>query len=108
MQAADIGVVRDAERTQSPLDLFLIFAGANIVATTLQTGASLVPAFSLKTALVLVAAGSLLGALLVASLAPIGPRLGVPSVVAARAALGFRGAAAGAVVLYVTNFAWIA
>jgi purine-cytosine permease-like protein len=39
--AADIGVVPLDQRTQSPRDLFLIFAGANIVATTLVTGASL-------------------------------------------------------------------
>ncbi len=48
------------------------------------------------------------GALLVAALSPVGPRLGVPSVVAARAALGMRGAALVAILLYVTNFAWIA
>ena len=108
MQAADIGVVGDAERTQPPFDLFLIFAGANIVATTIQTGASLVPAFSLRAAAVLVGVGSLVGALLVASLSPLGPRLGVPSVVGVRAALGFRGAAAVAFVLYVSNFGWIA
>ena len=108
MQAADIGVVGEADRRQSPLDLFLIFAGANIVATTIQTGAALVPAFSFRTAGLLVAVGSLAGALLVAALSPLGPRLGVPSVVAARAALGFRGAAAVALVLYVSNFAWIA
>ena len=46
--------------------------------------------------------------MLVAALAVVGPRLGVPSVVAARAALGIRGAGLVAVLLYVTNFAWIA
>src|SRR6185295_545397 len=50
----------------------------------------------------------LVGSALVAVLAPLGPRLGVPSVIAARAALGFRGAALLALVLYFTNFAWIA
>jgi purine-cytosine permease-like protein len=74
MQSVEIGPVPAGERTQSAADLFLIFAGANIVATTL----------------------------------PVGPRLGVPSVVAARAALGMRGAALVALLLYVTNFAWIA
>ncbi len=47
MQAADLGPVPEAEKTQSPVDLFLIIAGANLVATTLQTGASLAPAFGL-------------------------------------------------------------
>ena len=56
----------------------------------------------------LVAVGSVAGAALVAALAPLGPRLRVPSVIAARPALGFVGAGLVAVVLYVTNFAWIA
>ena len=43
-----------------------------------------------------------------AALAVVGPRLGVPSVIAARAALGMRGAGLVAALLYVTNFAWIA
>ena len=108
MQAANIGPVGPGERTQSAFDLFLIFAGANIVATTLQVGASLAPSYTLHTALVLIAAGSVAGSLLVASLVPLGPRLGVPSVIAARAALGTRGAGLVALVLYLTNFAWIA
>jgi cytosine permease len=72
------------------------------------TGASLAGSFSTRQALVLIVAGTLLGSALVAALAPIGPRLGAPSVVAARAALGRQGAALLAVLLYVTNFAWIA
>jgi purine-cytosine permease-like protein len=108
MQAADINPVSPAHRTQTPFDLFVIFAGANIVATTLQVGASLAADTPLRTALGIIAAGAVLGSLLVASLAPIGPRLGVPSIVAARAALGIRGAGVVAAVLYVTNFAWIA
>lgn len=108
MKAVDIGPVPDAQRTQPAFDLFLIFAGANIVATTLVTGASLAPAFGTRDAHRLIAAGTLLGSALVAALAPLGPRLGVPSVIAARAALGMHGAALLALVLYVTNFAWIA
>jgi len=55
-----------------------------------------------------IAAGGVGGAALVAALAPIGTRLRVPSIVAARAALGFSGAQALALLLFVTNFAWIA
>ncbi len=106
--AADIHPVPAAERTQSPFDLFIIFAGANIVATTMQVGASLSSGTSVWTALAIIAAGTLGGSLLVAALAPIGPRLGVPSIVAARAALGMRGGGVIAAVLYLTNFAWIA
>jgi purine-cytosine permease-like protein len=108
MQSANIAPVAPHERTQSPFDLFLIFAGANIVATTLQVGAALTPAFSFATALLLIGAGTLLGSALVAGLAPLGPRLGVPSIIATRAALGTRGAGLVAVFLYLTNFAWIA
>jgi cytosine permease len=108
MQAVQIEPVPAGERTQSATDLFLIFAGANIVATTLQVGATLAPAFSVSKALALTLFGSVAGALLVAALSPVGPRLGAPSVVAARAALGIRGAALVAILLYVTNFAWIA
>jgi cytosine permease len=100
--------VPPAERAQSALDLFLIFAGANIVATTIVTGASLGPELGTRGALLLLLAGCVAGAALVGRLAALGPRLGVPSIVAARAALGRSGAGLLAVVLYLTNFAWIA
>jgi nucleobase:cation symporter-1, NCS1 family len=108
LNAADIRPARPDEQTQSTLDLFLIFVGANIVATTFQVGASLASSFSLGVATALIAAGSVAGSALVAALAPLGPRLRVPSVIAARPALGITGAALVAVVLYVSNFAWIA
>jgi purine-cytosine permease-like protein len=108
MHAAQLGPVGPAERTQPAFDLFLIFAGANIVATTLQAGAALSTEVAPAAAVGLIVAGTLIGSLLVASLSPIGPRLGAPSIVATRAALGLRGAALVAVLLYVTNFAWIA
>jgi len=108
VNAADIRPVDPAGQTQSTADLFLIFVGANIVATTFQVCASLVPSFSLRTAIALIAAGSVAGSALVAALAPLGPRLRVPSVIAARPALGVSGAGLVAVVLYVSNFAWIA
>jgi cytosine permease len=78
------------------------------VATTLVTGASLGGSFTLRTALLLIVGGVLLGSALVAALAPLGPRLGVPSIIAARAALGVHGGALLALFLYLSNFAWIA
>ena len=48
------------------------------------------------------------GAALVAVLAPVGSRTGVPSMIAARAPLGYRGAQIVSGLLYLTNFAWIA
>jgi purine-cytosine permease-like protein len=108
MNAADIGPVARHDQTQSPWDLFLIFVGANIVATTFQVGASLASSFSTASALALIAAGSIAGAVLVAALAPVGSRIRVPSIIACRAALGTRGAALVALFLYVSNFAWIA
>lgn len=108
MQPVELGPIGPEEQTSTPLDLFLIFVGANIVATTLQVGASLPTSFTLGTALGVIAAGSVAGALLTAALAPVGSRLRVPSIVASRAALGSGGAQALAAILFLTNFAWIA
>jgi nucleobase:cation symporter-1, NCS1 family len=105
---ADISSIPCETQRQSPFDLFLIFAGANIVATTFQVGASLQRSFPIRTTMLLVLIGSLAGAALVAALAPLGSRLRVPSIVATRPALGIRGAAIVAALLYGSNFAWIA
>jgi NCS1 family nucleobase:cation symporter-1 len=56
----------------------------------------------------MIGAGSLIGGGLVAALAPLGPRVRAPSMIVTRAALGVKGAALVAAILYVTNFAWIA
>lgn len=108
MDAADLSPIPESQRTQSPFDLFLIFAAANVVATTLQTGAVLGSRYGSADAVVLVVSGALFGALLVALLAPVGSRFGVPSMIAARAPLGLRGAQLVSGLLYLTNFAWIA
>ena len=106
--AADLSPIPEANRTQPAFDLFLIFAAANVVATTLQTGAVLGARYGRTDVVVLVVAGACFGALLVALLAPVGSRSGVPSMVAARAPLGYRGAQVVSGLLYLTNFAWIA
>ena len=108
MDAADLSPVPDAQRTQPAFDLFLIFAAANVVATTLQTGAVLGNRYDRGNVVVLVVAGACFGAMLVALLAPVGSRTGVPSMIAARAPLGYRGAQLVSGLLYLTNFAWIA
>jgi purine-cytosine permease-like protein len=108
MDAADLSPVPESQRTQPAFDLFLIFAAANVVATTLQTGAVLGARYQRANVIVLVVAGACFGALLVALLAPVGSRTGVPSMIAARAALGYRGAQVVSALLYLTNFAWIA
>ncbi len=107
MESVELGAVAERDQTQRPFDLFLIFAGANIVATTLQMGTYL-PAFTVTVAVVVIAAGAIGGALLVAVLAPVGSSLRVPSIVATRAALGFHGAQVVAFLLFATNFVWIA
>ena len=108
MDAADLSPVPETQRTQPAFDLFLIFAAANVVATTLQTGAVLGARYGSADVIVLVVAGACVGALLVALLAPVGSRSGVPSMIAARAPLGYRGAQVVSGLLYLTNFAWIA
>jgi purine-cytosine permease-like protein len=108
VHAADLSPVAPEAQRQSGRDLFLIFAAANIVATTMQVGASLVALPSTMWMVVLVLVGVPLGSALVAALAPVGSRLGVPSMVAVRAVVGHQGAAVVAMVLFLTNFAWIA
>ena len=108
MHAANLSPVPPAGRTQSGWDLFLVFAAANIVATTLQVGASLGGGLSRGRLFLAVGIGSVVGAALVAVLAPVGSRLGVPSMIAVRAVLGHTGAHLVAAVLFLTNFAWIA
>ena len=108
MDAADVSPVPEGHRTQPPFDLFLIFVAANVVATTLQTGAVLGSKYGGQTAILITVAGAAFGALMVALLAPVGSRYGVPSMIAARGPLGFRGAQIVSAVLFVTNFAWIA
>jgi NCS1 family nucleobase:cation symporter-1 len=108
VDAADLSPVPEAHRTQSPFDLFLIFAAANVVATTMQTGAALGLRYGAGGAIGVALAGATFGALLVATLAPVGSRSGVPSMIAARAPLGYRGAQVVSGLLYLTNFAWIA
>ena len=108
MHPVDLSPVGREAQTQRPFDLFLIFVGANIVATTLQVGASLPTTLSLPIALGVIGVGAVGGAALTAVLAPIGTRLRVPSIVASRAPLGFSGAHLLALLLFLTNFVWIA
>nr|MBP9945350.1 cytosine permease [Vicinamibacteria bacterium] len=88
MNAVDLEPIPAAEKTQSALDLFLIFAGANVVATTFITGATLKAGLPFSSALAAAALGSLIGAGLVALLVPVGSKWGVPSIIALRAPLG--------------------
>lgn len=86
----------------------LIFAGANIVTTTLVTGGALAPHFSFYQACLLIVAGIVLGTAPIALLARLGPRYGLPSMVLLRHPFGKGGAAAISLILILTNFAWIA
>lgn len=108
MNAADLEPVPADQRTQSSLDLFLIFAGANVVATTFITGATVKAGLSFANSMLAVLVGGVIGALLVALLVPVGSKWGVPSIIALRAPLGRPGAHVVALILYITNFAWIA
>ncbi|MEY4095565.1 MAG: hypothetical protein RLZZ53_2764, partial [Acidobacteriota bacterium] len=83
MDAADLAPVPESQRTQSAFDLFLIFAAANVVATTMQTGAVLGSRYEGSSAVGIALGGAVFGALLVAVLAPVGSRTGVPSMIAA-------------------------
>ena len=54
-KTVEIGPVPPEERTLGALDLFLIWAGANIVATTLAVGSSLEPSLRRADALAIIA-----------------------------------------------------
>lgn len=108
MDAADLSPVPESQQTQPAFDLFLIFVAANVVATTMQTGAALGTQFSGTSAIAIALIGAVFGSTLVALLAPVGSRWRVPSMIAARDPLGYRGAQIVSGLLYLTNFAWIA
>lgn len=104
----DLAPVPQENRTSSTLDVLLLFAGANIVTTTLVTGGSLAPAFSFGQAALIVGLGMVIGTVPLAVLARLGPRFGLPSMVVLRHPFGTSGAALISALLIVTNFAWIA
>jgi NCS1 family nucleobase:cation symporter-1 len=104
----DLAPVPDERRTASVLDVLLVFAGANIVTTTLVTGGSIATAFSWPRTLAIIAFGTVAGVAILALLARLGPRFGLPTMVLLRQPFGARGAEAISVLLLVTNFAWIA
>ncbi|MEE8277235.1 MAG: cytosine permease, partial [Thermoanaerobaculia bacterium] len=104
----DLSPIPAERRTASFQDVLLLFAGANIVSTTLVTGGSLAEGFSLAQALVLIAVGIVVGTAPIGLLAALGPRYGLPSMVLLRHPFGRVGAAAISLLLVVTNFAWIA
>jgi NCS1 family nucleobase:cation symporter-1 len=104
----DLGPVPLERRTASVLDVLLVFAGANIVTTTLVTGGSVGGAFTWPRTMLVVVAGTLAGVALLALLALLGPRFGLPTMVLLRQPFGVRGAEAISFLLLITNFAWIA
>jgi purine-cytosine permease-like protein len=104
----DLAPVPLAERRSTLLDVALLFAGANIVSTTLVTGGSLAGQTSLAHTWSILICGILLGTAPIAMLARLGPRTGLPSMVLLRQPFGGAGAAAVSLLLVLTNFAWIA
>jgi NCS1 family nucleobase:cation symporter-1 len=104
----DLGPVPFERRTASVLDVLLVFAGANIVTTTLVTGGSVGNAFSWPRTVLVIVVGTLAGVALLALLARLGPRFGLPTMILLRQPFGDRGAEAISFLLLITNFAWIA
>ena len=105
----DLTPIPDRQRSAGVIDVALLFAGANVVTSTLVTGGAL-GTMNLGGAerLGAMLVGVLLGTLPIALLARLGPRTGLPSMVLLRRPFGHRGAEAISVILVITNFAWIA
>ena len=78
MDAADLSPVPESKRTQPAFDLFLIFVAANVVATTLQTGAALGSQYGGRGAMTIALGGAVFGALLVALLLAVCDHLRSP------------------------------
>jgi nucleobase:cation symporter-1, NCS1 family len=104
----DLEPIPADRRTARWYDTALVFAGANVVTTTLVTGGTLGAATGLPTAAGAVLLGAVVGTLPIAVLARLGVRSGLPSMVILRGPFGGAGAAAISALLLVTNFAWIA
>jgi nucleobase:cation symporter-1, NCS1 family len=104
----ELAPVPAEERRAPTLDVVLVFAGANIVTTTLVTGGSIARAFSWPRTLLVIVLGTIAGTAIVALLARLGPRFGLPTMVLLRQPFGTRGAEAISILLLLTNFAWIA
>jgi purine-cytosine permease-like protein len=104
----DLTPIPLGERRATVLDVAFLFAGANVVATTLVTGGSIGAATSPGRGAGIVVLGAALGTLPLALLARLGPRTGLPSMVLLRQPFGASGAAAISLLLVLTNFAWIA
>ncbi|HVS14979.1 MAG TPA: cytosine permease [Thermoanaerobaculia bacterium] len=104
----DLEPIPADRRTARWYDTALVFAGANVVTTTLVTGGTLGAATDLRTAATVVLLGAVVGTLPIAVLARLGVRSGLPSMVILRGPFGGAGAAAISALLVITNFAWIA
>ena len=105
----DLNPLPDSQRRAGIIDVALLFAGANVVTSTLITGGTLgTLGLSAPARIAAMFCGVLLGTLPIALLARLGPRTGLPSMVLLRRPFGRRGAEAISGLLVVTNFAWIA
>lgn len=105
----DLTPVPDSRRSAGIVDVALLFAGANVVTSTLITGGALgTMNLSSSARMAAMLCGVLLGTLPIALLARLGPRTGLPSMVLLRQPFGRRGAEAISMILVTTNFAWIA
>lgn len=105
----ELDPIPEARRSAGVLDVALLFAGANVVTSTLITGGALgTMGLSATSRVAAMFCGVLLGTLPIALLARLGPRTGLPSMVLLRRPFGRHGAAAISALLVVTNFAWIA
>lgn len=104
----DLTPIPHGARRASVLDVAFLFAGANVVATTLVTGGSVGALTSPGRGASIIVLGAVAGTLPLALLARLGPRTGLPSMVLLRRPFGSTGAAAISLLLVLTNFAWIA
>jgi putative hydroxymethylpyrimidine transporter CytX len=99
--------VESSERNLSGWDFFLLWAGAAIALTEIWAGGFLVP-LGLAGGLLAIVLGHIIGNTPLALAGLIGSRLGVPSIVSTRAALGNRGSLLPAALNVIQLVGWTA
>ncbi len=110
IEPTGIEVVRDAQRHGKPRDLFGVWFSANAEIATWMVGVFVTALYGtdLRSATAGIVFGNLLGFSLLGVLAVVGPRYGVPQMVASRLAFGRDGNTAPAVLSFLAGVGWFA
>ncbi len=110
VEPTGIEAVGDEQRHGSPRDLFGLWFSANAEIATWMVGVFITSLYGtdLRGAVAGIVLGNVLGFALLGALAILGPRLGVPQMVASRLAFGTNGNVAPAALSFLAGVGWFA